>query len=91
MTAKDKGGRSYEAAASVLRFIVQIAALLTDEDLEQLLAACGENDQIRHGALAHKQLGALRWTTRRTPRADAAWAKWFGEEEPDGAPADPAR
>lgn len=91
LVAKDKGGWSYEAAASVLRFIVQIAALLTDEDLEQLLAACGENDQIRHGALAHKQLGALRWAAPRTPRADAAWAKWFGEEEPGGASADPAQ
>ncbi|WP_030299048.1 hypothetical protein [Streptomyces katrae] len=82
LTAKDKGGGSYEAAASVLRFIVHIAAVLTDEDLEQLLAACGENDQIRHGQLAYKQLHALRWAGPQTPRAASAWAKWFGEEDP---------
>lgn len=67
---------SYEGGEAVLKWVNALSPSLTEDDLQQLLAAAAGNDQVSGSILGTRQLEVLRYIGPKGEQASAAWARW---------------
>ncbi|MFF5407858.1 hypothetical protein ACFY8K_33950 [Streptomyces misionensis] len=67
---------SYEGGEAVLKWVNALSPSLTEDDLQQLLTAAADNNQISGSVLGTRQLGVLRSIGPQGEQATDAWSKW---------------